>query len=132
MVAKEHQEASKLTVPKIIITAITILERASALYNGIKLQKKVLGEIATIDNDLDCVRLIWQCRPGNDVQSASSEEFGLISVESLHIVIHMVPKDLRISKKIVRAYKKIEAQPKLGSRQPWEAKRFYMNQFYEF
>lgn len=107
-------------MPKIVFSATTFPETISALYCFVLLHEamnKDLAEIDIIDKQLDCVSLRWQHNCGDNIQFASSREFGPVPAETIRALVHVVPKGSYFSKIDVKGYRAVNARTKLESQQ---------------
>lgn len=91
--------------------------------------EKCEPSVDDIDKDFSCVRLRWQRTMGEIGKYSTSHEIGLVPIDSVRGVFHLVPRDPFIHQLARCARRKKSLEDLNGSSQGWEQDILYVNRF---
>lgn len=95
---------------------------------------KVIGSndvrVDGIDSSLNCIRLKWQRTEGEEGTLSCSKQFGLIPIDSVGGLVHIVRADAAMSLISDTVARKKEMADVGGGESGWPSEMFYVNRFY--
>ena len=81
------------------------------------------------DKTLNCIRLRWQRNEGIVDKLQPSKEYGLVPVESIRGVVHVVRKDPFLSSLCTGDPRRRACEKLLGDSEDWLSEQFFVNRF---